>query len=237
MAKYFNNQKKTGKVAGSVFSIRYGETIERAYNPVVANPNTPNQVSARARLKLLSQLGAVLGPYIAIPREGAVSARNLFTKKNYGLTSYNNDEAEITLTSIQLTKSVVAFPSIVAQRSESGIRVLVSGGQYLGGLDVSRVVYVMLAKGADNRLRAVASIVVSEAGASNTYEGILPDTSAEVLVLAYGVRDNTDAARVVFGDMLVMSAQDIAKIIVSRQLLDIDVTLTETKGVLLTAQA
>lgn len=237
MAKYYNNQKKTGKVAGSVFSIRYGETIERAYNPVVANPNTPGQVSARARLKLLSQLSAVLGPYIAIPREGAVSARNLFTRKNYRLTSYNNDEAEITLTDIQLTKSVVALPSIVANRSEGGINVLVSGGQYLGDLDVDRVVYVMLAKGADNRLRAVTSLVVNEAGVNNTYSGVLPATTSEVLVLAYGVRDNTEAARVVFGDMLVMSAEDIAKIIVTRQLLDIDVTLTETKGVIVAAQA
>lgn len=236
MAKFFNNQKKTGRLAGSVFSIRFGETIERAYNPIVGNPKTPLQVASRAKLKLLSQLSAVLGPFIAIPRVGAVSSRNLFTKRNYSLTSFSDGEANIALAEIQITSSVVALPPIVATRSDAGINVVVSGGIYLGGLDVNRVVYVMLAKGTDNKLRSVASVVATDAGTNNTFPAVLPASSSELLILAYGVRDNTEAARVTFSDLTVNSAEHVAKIIVSRQLLESDVTLTETRGVLVASE-
>ena len=78
MAKYINNKIKSGRVAGSVFAVRYGEVIERAYNPYVSNPKSEAQVEARAKLKLLSQLAAVVAPVLAMPREGAKTSRNKF---------------------------------------------------------------------------------------------------------------------------------------------------------------
>ena len=232
MAKYFNNQKKTGKVAGSVFAIRFGETIERAYNPVVANPSTDKQVEARAKLKLISQLATVLANDIAIPRVGSQSPRNLFVKRNYGLMSFANSQADIDLNMVQLTSSVVGMVSLEVSRTEQNIRV------ELGTIpaEISRVIYVGLMKRPDGTLTILGSTVVSEPGSpSAAFVGNLPLSSSEVVVLAYGVRDNTENARAIFGDMQAVTAEQIAKLIVTRALLENDVTLTETVGKTLAA--
>lgn len=230
MAKFYNNRVKTGKLAGSVFAIRNGITIERAYQPIVANPSTPAQVASRAKLKLLSQLAAVMAPYIAIPREGAVSTRNLFTKSNYAATSFTNNEATISLASVKLTKSVVSLPAITATRASNNLNVALEGTAQYGNLGIDRVVYVAFLKQSDNTLRAVDSIVVSEAGAGNDYAGTMRAPSAgDMVVYAYAVRDNTDAARVAFGNLEVLSGQSVASLLTTRSLTESDVTLTETR--------
>lgn len=227
MAKYYNNQKKTGKVAGSVFAIRFGETIERAYNPSVANPKSSKQVEARAKLKLASQLATVLAPAIAIRRVGAQSPRNLFIKGNYPSIVYADGVADIPLLGIQLTKSVVSLPSLIISRDGDTVTVRLSRLDN----DVDRVVYVMLGKDADEKLRLLASVVQSEPGAATDFSATLPITSLPAVVLAYGVRFNTENASVVFGDLIAPTAEDVAKIITTSSLLESEITLTETVGV------
>ena len=228
MAKYYNNQKKTGKLAGSVFAIRFGETIERAYNPVVANPSTVNQVAARAKLKMLSQLSAVMASVIAIPREGAVSPRNLFTRINYPAATYSENQADVTLTAVKLTKSVVGMPALITGRSEQNqIQLALTASDTT---ELSRVVYAVFQKQADNTLRLYASRVVSTPGENNQFSAQVEATSDAYVVYAYGVRDNTEAARVAFGELTVESAETVAKLIVSRNLAESDVTLTETRA-------
>ena len=61
MAKYYNNKIKTGRVAGSVFAVRNGEVIERAYNPIVANPRTDAQLIQRAKMNLAGQISKLVG--------------------------------------------------------------------------------------------------------------------------------------------------------------------------------
>lgn len=61
MAKYYNNKIKTGRVAGSVFAVRNGEVIERAYNPIVANPRTDAQLLQRAKMNLAGQISKLVG--------------------------------------------------------------------------------------------------------------------------------------------------------------------------------
>lgn len=228
MAKFYNNRVKTGKLAGSVFAIRNGETIERAYQPVVANPQTDAQLAARAKLKLLSQLAAVLAPSIAIPRQGAVTSRNLFTRENYGLVTYSSSEANIDLTTVKLTKSVVALPAIVATRSAGGG---VSAGLETLDSTITRVVYVLVAK-VNDKLHVVGSRVAATAGGSGPYFAVsFPSaTSNEAYILAYGVRDNTEKAKARFGNLISPSGEDIAKIIVTSELSESDVTLTITRG-------
>lgn len=226
MAKYFNNQKKTGKVAGSVFAIRFGETIERAYNPIVANPNTPAQVESRAKLKLGSQLATVLAPAIAIRRIGAQSPRNLFIKGNYPSITYAGGVADIPLLNIQLTKSVVALPSLLVTREQNTVTARLSRLD----TDIDRVVYIILGKGADERLRLVDSVVQDKPGVANDFTTALPETSLDAVVLAYGVRLNTENARVVFGNLIAPTAETVAKIVTTSVLLESDVTLTETVG-------
>lgn len=222
----------TGKTADVVMVVRNGVQIVRKYQPSVANPNTEGQVAARAKLKLVSQLSAILAPAIAIPRSGNVSSRNLFTKLNYPLASYTNNMADIELVNVKITKSVVGLPVVVATRGENGVNVYLSAQQ--GYQTLSRVVYVAVAKQTDGTLRYAGSMVSSSAGTGN-FQVEFPTTTEETVYFAYGVRDNTEAARVIFGDLQAITAETVAKLIVSRALLETDVTVTETRGVVLAA--
>ena len=216
----------TGKLADTVMSVRNGEQIARKYQPSVYNPNTQAQVAVRAKLKLLSQLSAVMAPAIAIPRKGTVSSRNLFTKKNYLATTYNNSRADIALLNVQLTDSVVGMPAISASRGTSFVTASIATPYT--GLNASRVVYAMFEKGADNSLRLVGSEVVNQKGDGTWPATTLPNVPGECVVYAYAVRDNTDAARVAFGNLTTATAESVAKLIVTRSLTESDITLTET---------
>lgn len=217
----------TGKVADAVMLVRNGEQIVRKYQPIVSNPSTAAQVAVRAKLKLMSQLSAVMAPVIAIARQGAVSSRNLFTKVNYKLATFADNSADIALADVQLTKSVVGLPFLTASRAAADVSIELSRGD----MDVNRIVYAVFIKESDNRLRFLTSTVVSTPGASSTYPATINvQTSLPVTVLAYGVRDNTDAARAYFGDLTV-TAEDIAQVVTTRQLTEADVTLTETRGI------
>lgn len=228
MAKYFNNKVKTGKLAGSVFAVRFGETIERAYQPVVLNPKSTAQVEARAKLKLLSQAAAVLAPVIAMRREGAVSARNLFVSRNFPSVEFAEGKATMPVQGIQLTKSVVAIPTVSATRGEAGYNITLSTGD----VNLSRVVYVLLQKTPADELRLVDSLMVSTAGIDNRFSTSYTTSQTVNYVLAYGVRDNTDAARVYFENLEVDNG-NLAQILTTRILTDADITLTETVGIVL----
>lgn len=227
MAKIFGLQgAMTGKLGNSVMAIRNGEQIVRQYQPVVANPSTELQVAARAKMKLMSQLSAVMGPFIAIPRVKTASPRNRFVSINYPLVTYSNNAADINLGSVKITKSVLGIPSIIVARGEDNkINPRLNGD--LAG--VSRVVFVAFEKNASNELRYLGSAVSTDVDPdAGVYKAVLPVSTAEVVVYAYGVRDNSETARVVFGNMQSPTAEQIAKLVVSRTLLETDVTLTDT---------
>lgn len=227
MAKYFNNMKKSGKVAGSVFAIRHGETIERAYNPIVANPKSAKQVGVRARLKLMSQLSAVMASMIAMPRQQSVSPRNRFIAANFPLSTFADDTASIPLASIKLTMGVIGMPNLSVTRD--GLRLNVAYQNPVEGVD--RVVYAAYVKQTDNELRFAGSVDVTNAGVNRDYAGSIPvGTTDAALVLSYGVRFNTEAARVQYGDIEAVPAETIAKLIATRSISEYDVTLTETRG-------
>lgn len=221
----------TGKLADTVMSVRNGEQIARKYQPIVFNPSTPAQVAQRAKLKLLSQLSAVLAPVIAIPRQGAVSARNMFTKVNFPFMSYENDEASVQFDKIQLTKSDVFMMQPVAAVTGAGVTVNIADG---ADLDVNRVAYVALRRGDDGKVRYVGSQVIEKADDPTfeaTFTNMPSGTPAvgNIAVYAYGVRENTENARAAFANMEWKDAESIAGLVVSRTLLERDLTLTETR--------
>lgn len=229
MAKFYNNRVKTGKLAGSVFAVRFGETIERAYQPVVANPRTLSQTASRAKLKLLSQFSAILGPVIAIPRKGALSPRNSFTAVNYPLASYEDNEASVDLASVQLTSSAVGLPDVTCTRGSSNFECSLGS---TSPNDLDKVVYVLCAIDDNNRVRLVSTTLVSEKGPNNTFPTTFNAFPQSCVVYAYGIRNNSDKATVVFGNLEASTAEAVAKLIVTRTLSETDVTLTETRGVL-----
>lgn len=218
----------TGKLADTVMVVRNGVQIARKYQPVVTNPRTQAQTENRAKLKLMSQLSAVMGPYIAIPRQGMVSTRNLFTKKNFGALSFSEGEATVNLGQIKLTTGVISMPKFSAARTENGIDVHIVTSEAPPEGAFSRVVYVGFVRTEDGTLRILDSKVVTSAGEHNQWRALMALTEKEVYFYAYAVRDNSDAAREVFSDMTVASATQIASLIVTRQLTEKDVSLTDT---------
>ena len=221
MAKIFGiTGKMKGKYGNAVFRVRRGTQVMAQYNPSVDNPNTDKQVAARARMKLMSQLGAIYQPIIAIPREGAVTSRNLFTKVNYPLSAADMGKASVNLPNIQLTKSAREMPAFTVTRS-SGVDIqcaLVQAAKF------DRVVYAVVAKNANENLRVFASQVVeNEAGIENTFAAKLPYTSE-------AINDNNGRASASFGNIKSPTAEEVASLITSRSLLSTDYTATATGG-------
>lgn len=194
MKQYGFVGKGTGKLGASVFAISGGEQIVRQYNPVVSNPNTEAQIAQRAKLKLMSQLGAALAPAIGFRKQGLVSARNQFVSKNIGLVTYAGEKAEVSVTGLQLTPSNVAFPglSVSAISQDTMPIALVSAA----AADVKRVAYYVYAITTDNQLQYLASKIVTEAGSGRTFPTEFSGVSGDMVVYAYGIKDDNASATI-----------------------------------------
>lgn len=217
----------TGKLADTVMSVRNGEQIARKYQPIVSNPSTPAQVAQRAKMKLMSQLSAILGRYIVFPRVGSVSSRNAFTKANFPLTTFSNDEAGINLNNLQLTDSPVVFNYVGIGRDAEGI--------WAQTLDIAadpltRVVFVFLLKGADESLRVIDTKVVTEKDENGYFTANIAAHNESIVALAYGMWDRSDSARAIFGNLEAPTAVQIASLAVSRGVTARDVEFTKTSG-------
>lgn len=234
MAKFFGNSVKVGRVGGSVFRVRAGETIEAQYQPNVSNPSTPGQVAARAKMKLMSQLSAVMAPAIAIAPDGNKSSRNLFTKVNYSRTTYvagdDGGHADINIAEIQLTKSVIGMGALFqVSRTEN---TLVVGASIRSEQSLTGVIYNAFVREADGRLLFLQQVDVKEAGNEGIYPATLtmPSATSTVYILAYGYRLLSEKAQVVYGNVENGTLNSIASLVASRTLLASDIQLTETRG-------
>lgn len=217
----------TGKLADTVMSVRNGEQIARKYQPVVYNPSTPAQIETRAKLKLLSQLSAVLNDSIAFRKIGAVSSRNLFTRANFGKTTYATNEASVDLAAVDLTGGVIPLTISDVRRADDNLVVVGVTSEA-----VSKV-YVALYQGSANSLREVAIVeaVVSNGAYTATIEGA---AAISGVAYAYGIRFNNEAARVRYGNLTAELPVNTAIITVVRIMSESDMSLTETAGILVT---
>lgn len=226
----------TGKLADTVMSVRNGEQIARKYQPVVYNPSTDKQIETRAKFKALSQLSAVLGPVIPIRRKGMVSARNIFTSKNFPSVTFASDTATVNLSAIQLTNSNIALSNVNATRDEQDKTTINALLTAPGDFDA--VMYMAVTKNAAGKLSVAGSVLsnVRETPGTGFFVGELHTNShEEVFVYAYGIRYNNDHSRTVFGELTSASAADVATLIASSTLNESDVTLSETRSVHLNA--
>lgn len=241
MAKIYGiNGVISGRVNNVVYAMRNGVQVARKYNPIVMDPKSANQVAARAKMKLMTQLSAVFSNVIAIRPEGAKSSRNLFFKANYGLSSYNTSEnkAEVDLTALTLTRGYLSLPSLQVARA-AGSNTITVNIYPTQQKDIDRMVYIAFEHTGDNSLRFDGSIVVDTAGENNTFEGTLNSTgsSTRMIIYGYGIRDNNAKATVAFSSITFPSAQNVANLIVSRSLSADDITLTRTASAILAASA
>lgn len=220
--------KISGKLGAVVFATSGGETISREYNPNVSNPSTQAQVNQRARLKLMSQLSASLAPVIAMTKDGLVSARNQFVKKNFSASYASNGMAQITYENLQLTNGNAGLPAIVATRAqESGITIQLEED---ASNAVDRVVYIMYRKTSEQTLQLVQSIIVESGGVSGTFIGSMVYTEGDLVFYAYGMKDLNNNASAAYGNMAVANALDVARLVATRKVDSSSYQFTQTRG-------
>lgn len=221
--------KINGKIGGVVFSTSGGIQISREYNPNVANPNTQAQVNQRARMKLMSQLSATMAPVITMQKMGLVSARNQFTKRNFGYSYVSDGEAQVSYENLQLTQGNAALPRINFGGS--------AGSYYLqledsADASISRVVWIVYRKTAEGKLQFFYSAIEEEAGNDGKFKHTLPvDFPTDNFVFyAYGMKDLNAKATAQYGDLNVTTANDLASLVATRKISMSDYQFTQTRG-------
>lgn len=221
--------KINGKIGGVVFSTSGGVQITREYNPNVANPNTKAQVNQRARMKLMSQISSAMAPVITMQKMGLVSARNQFTKKNFGYSYVSNGEAQVSYENLQLTPGNAALPRITYNATV--------GNMYLeleksADASISRVVWIVYRKTAEGKLQFFYSAIEENAGADGKFKHDLPQSwpADNYVFYAYGMKDLSAKATAQYGDLNVTTANDLATLVANRKISMADYQFTQTRG-------
>lgn len=235
--------KITGKIGAVVFSTSGGQTISREYNPHVANPNTDAQINQRARMKLMSQLSACLAPVIAMQKDGLVSVRNQFVKRNFDSCYSVNGQAQISYENVQLTQGNVGLPQIKWVASNDLAKpTLFAYFTDEPSQTISRVVWCLFRKTEEGKLEFVSSqIVETRVNEQNTryfqgtFEGVSWDDENSVLavdyvIYAYGMIDASERATAQYGNLNVNTASDIADLVTNRRISFMDYQFTQTRG-------
>lgn len=219
----------SGKLGASVFSVRRGEQIVRSYQPVVADPKTSSQLAARAKMKLMVQLGAMLSQGIGFRREGNVSPRNKFFRANYAKVTMSDGSATIPENQIDISGGSVGLSELTATHASGTVTVSLRSRQP----ELDRVVYVLVEKvGNSSFLRSIAT---AEAGDGETFQSSMSlEGSRTGYVLAYGFRFIDSAARVHFENMVFEDSSYIVAYV--RSLYETQVTLTRTSYVAVAAE-
>lgn len=218
-----------GKVENLVLSQTGGVTIARAYQPNVKNPKTDKQVDQRARLKLASQIAAAMSPVIAIPKNGLVSARNAFIKKNMDLITAMQGTAEMMYAKIQLTNGSNPLPPLKASFSDNGY--FSFGLTSDPGDSITRMVYCLFKKTADGRLEFYKSYVTENPTNQKDWLFGEDGLDGEVVVYGYGIKDLSTSASVKYDSYNIASGADIAKLVSTRTMSASDYQFTKTNGV------
>lgn len=228
--------KTTGKVGGLVYATAGGEQIVREYNPNVANPSTQAQVDQRARMKLMSQLSAALSPVLAMTKDGLVSKRNKFTKLNFPASYALNGTAQITYENVQITEGNTAIPALAAgagiNQDKMQMGVLFTQEP---SASISRVVYCLFRKSDEAKLEYVKSDINSQR-ASQGVEGFFYSQFtglpiAEYVIFAYGMCDTSERATASYGNLNVVTASDLARLVATRAISFSDYQFTQTRAI------
>lgn len=217
-----------GKVGNVVYSVLKGVNIARQYNPAPFNPSTPAQVESRAKLKLISQLSAITAAQLAIVRKATETARNIFVKINYAYLTYADGAASMQLANMQLTSGFAGFPGFSVERVPNyGMSVELTENAFPAFDKIVWVVYKVLA---DGKLMFNESKVFDLTAEHPTGATIMQNVAGDCTIHCYGISTKTAKAVAAFENMVVVNADQVARIISSRVVSDSDITLSETRG-------
>lgn len=228
--------KTTGKVGGLVYATSGGEQIVREYNPNVANPSTQAQVDQRARMKLMSQLSAALSPVLAMTKDGLVSKRNKFTKLNFPASYALNGIAQITYENVQITEGNTALPAISAQGEVSADIMSISAAITVEpSATISRVVYCLFKKSNEGKLEYIKSQIATSNNSRPPYGYFIAQFAdlavAEYVIFAYGMSDTSERATAAYGNLNVVTASDLARLVATRAISFSDYQFTQTRAI------
>lgn len=237
-------QIKTGK-KGGVITYRVGDTIlAREYNPHPADPKTQKQVAQRAKIKLLSQIAAVLRFIIAIFPSDGRSSRAIFARLNYTKINALNTTANINFTKIVISESSIPLPPIdrsVTQVAESW-RKRIYLNEYPGE-EIKRVFYFLFRK-TDNGRLSLADYYLSERRTTPANPGFFNwagvgvdiddngKTLYDYVVYAVGMCDNSEEATEYFRNLDVDYIEQVGRLISEKLISSADYYFTETKSLL-----
>lgn len=229
--------KTTGKIGSIVFATSGGETIAREYNPHVSNPSTSAQVNQRARLKLMSQLSAALADSIVMTKEGLVSRRNKFTKRNMDSCYASDGVAQISYENVQLTEGSVGLPQLIGGIADWEGFEIDSWAVALAtqpAENVKRVCYNIFVKTDEGSLSLLKSVISETRGTDGKFfmyqDAAFLNYGKELVVLAYGMIDTSESATARYGNLNVQNGSDIARLVANRTINYMDYQFTQTRG-------
>lgn len=233
---------KYGK-KGGLITYKVGDNVYfRSLQMHVHNPRTSKQVAHRAKIKLLSQLGALLRQFIAIFPTSESSSRAIFARLNYPNITALSTTAEINYTSIILTDSDRPISQVVKDVVPIGA----GFRPYLHFIDeptedIKRVFYYLFVK-TDNGKLSLVDYYLSERRTTPTATGffnwagapIEVDTDGKSLydyvVFAFGMGDNSEQATEHFQELDVDYLEKVSWLIAENLITDTDYYFTETSS-------
>ena len=228
--------KINGKIGSVVFSTSGGSIIAREYNPNVANPNTMAQINQRARMMLMSQLSASLSPVLAMTKDGLVSKRNKFTKLNFPASYALNGVAQITYENVQITEGNTSLPALIAAGVVSSDHMNLGVGLSVQPTaTINRVVYCLFKKSNEGKLEYVASSIIATREGPTVASWFTASFEtlplAEYVVFAYGMSDTSERASATYGNLNVVTASDLARLVATRAISFSDYQFTQTRAI------
>lgn len=234
------NGKMSGKVGGLVYAVNHGVSTVREKNPFPYNPKTEKQIEARAKLKLLSQIAAVMAPVLGFRRIGAVSPRNLFTRANYpavaDATVSGNDITVVTgLEGLDLTGGVLMLPDMASVTVSQGVASIALGDA--AAEDIDTMVYAMVSVKESGAAALIEAKTVETAGEGRTFPttiNVPASVLGKVVVYAYGSKMLTERARTTYEHYKCNNTALEAMLTVVRTLSENDIALTQTKSAVFT---
>lgn len=190
--------KGSGKMGASVWLVRRGQQVVREYVSQVNNPKSEGQSRQRARFKLISQVTALLGPYVQNRPIGGETSRNAFARENAAAFSWDNanSRAVVDMLNLSLTSSSLGLPIMKEVPAARPLEVGLASSP-MGGVDA--VMYLAFAKVSD-KYEFVGSLLQDAAGANGHYDGQIdwPSSDYSGVVYAYGIKWNSEDVRTLY---------------------------------------
>lgn len=205
----------SGKLGSSVFATVSGQQIVRQYQPVVSNPATEAQTAQRAKMKLMSQLGAAMAPVIVMKKDGLVSARNKYISRNIQNASVLQGTASVNVPNLQITDGVGNVGEVDAIFASNSVNVTISDIDP----NAKRVVFILFRRNNDGTLSLFGSAVKPVQGSASDYtQHTFAAGPRDSIAYVYTISDVDGRATARFEQYSVNDAVQVASLVASRSI-------------------